>query len=110
VSVDFEVPPSVRRFTVSPLDTTTHETSFLIDLPRRADVSVGVRTGGGLYLTVLNAPRRADCREIGSRESCLIRLGLLGDRFRGPWTVVVHKTSRGPAHISFSIAFVAVNA
>lgn len=98
-----------RRFAVSPLDTATHEVSFSVDLPRSAQVRIAVRTKGGPDFTVLNPAGRKHCRRIGGRDSCLVRFGLLGKDFFGPWTVVVHKASPGRAHISLAIAFIAVS-
>lgn len=97
-----------RRFAVSPLDTATHEVSFVVDLPRSAQVRIAVRTKGGADFTVLDPAGREHCRRIGGRDSCLVRFGVLGKRFFAPWTIVVRKNSLGKAHISFAIAFVAV--
>lgn len=102
-------PRGTRRFAVSPLDTATHEVSFSVDLPHSAQVRIAVRTKGGPDFTVLNPASRKHCRRIGGRDSCLVRFGLLGKDFFGPWTVVVHKASPGRAHISLAIAFIAVS-
>jgi hypothetical protein len=83
--------------------------SFAIDLPRRAEVRVTVRTRGH-DLVVLDRAGREGCRKIGSRESCLVRFALLGEKLFAPWSVALRKTSVGRAHISLAIAFVAVDA
>jgi hypothetical protein len=108
-TVDFDPPRGTRRFKISPLDTRTHEVSFAIDLPQRAEVRVTVRTRGH-DLVVLDRAGREGCRKIGSRESCLVRFALLGEKFFAPWSVALRKTSVGRAHISLAIAFVAVDA
>jgi hypothetical protein len=109
-AVDFGASRGTRRIAVSPLDTRTHEVSFAIDLPRSAHVRIAVRTKGGPDFTVLDSANREHCRRIGGRDSCLVRFGLLGERFFAPWSVVVRKASLGKAHISLAIAFVAVDA
>ena len=94
------------EFRISPLDPVTHTTSFVIDFPRSANLRVTAQAGSGPFLEVLDTRRRAGCRRIGPRVSCVVDYGLLGEGARERWTIFVQKRSEGRAHVSFAISFV----
>jgi hypothetical protein len=106
VSVDFGRQPGSRQFRVTPLDPATHTVSFLIDVPRRADIRVTVQAGISPFLEVLGRRKRERCRHVAGRDSCRIDYGLLGEGARDTWTVFVRKRSVGRAHVSFAISFI----
>jgi hypothetical protein len=106
-TVDLGRQPGTKELRLTPLDPVTHTTSFLIDLPRRADIRVTVQAGTGPFLEVIDSGMRDSCRHIGGRDSCMVDYGLLGEGARERWTVFVHKRSEGRAHVSLAISFIA---
>lgn len=106
VSVDLGPEPGSMQFRITPIDPVTHTTSFVIDFPRRTDLRVTAQAGSGPFLEVLDSRRRGDCRRVGSRSSCVVDFGPLGEGAREIWTIFVHKRSVGRAHVSFAISFV----
>ena len=106
VSVDLGRRPGTMEFHITPLDPVTHTTSFVIDFPRSADLSVSARAGSGSLLQVLDTRRPGRCRHIGDRMSCVVDYGPLGEAAGERWAIFVHKRSAGRAHVSFAISFV----